>query len=81
LLAAPVIASIREILGYLYAKILGEDPYPPQPVQPEEITPSMLEQIRSLWARGRQLISRKQPAPAAGEAGSEAATSTAEDKT
>lgn len=75
LLAAPVIASIREILGYLYAKILGEDPYPPQPVQPEEVTPSMFEQIRLLWARDQRFMSRKQPAPAAGEEASEAATS------
>jgi predicted PurR-regulated permease PerM len=74
LLAAPVIASIREILGYLYAKILGEDPYPPQPVQPEEVTPSLLEQIRLLWARGQQFINSKQPASAVGEKGSEAAT-------
>ena len=29
LLAAPVIASMREIIRYLYFKILGEEPFPP----------------------------------------------------
>lgn len=30
LLAAPVIASTREIVRYLYYKVLGEDPFPPR---------------------------------------------------
>ncbi|MDM8527666.1 AI-2E family transporter [Anaerolineales bacterium HSG24] len=31
LVATPIIASGREIVGYLYAKVLGQEPYPIQP--------------------------------------------------
>lgn len=31
LLATPVIASLREILAYIRHKLLGEDPFPPEP--------------------------------------------------
>jgi predicted PurR-regulated permease PerM len=34
LLAAPVIASGKEIMNYLYAKILGQAPFPPPKVGP-----------------------------------------------
>jgi predicted PurR-regulated permease PerM len=30
LLATPVIATIRDIIRYIYRKILGEDPFPPE---------------------------------------------------
>ncbi len=36
LLAAPVIASMREIIRYLYLKILGEEPFPPGQELPVE---------------------------------------------
>ncbi len=63
LLAAPVIASTKEIFGYLYAKILSEAPFPPQAEEPEVVpvpawpTPSLLR------AKGRQFIERMSRAP------------------
>jgi len=58
LLAAPVIASGREIVSYLYAKILGEDPFPPESEMSEVVTVSWQEQGRQLIARGQQLVSK-----------------------
>ncbi len=63
LLAAPVIASAREITNYLYAKILGEEPYPPPPAEPETVKRSWLEQSKMLLAKGQQLIGRMRPIP------------------
>ncbi len=58
LLAAPVIASTREILHYLYAKMLGENPYPPRKEEPKVITPSLAEQVK-LWVdKGQRLFNR-----------------------
>jgi predicted PurR-regulated permease PerM len=51
LLAAPVIASGREIVRYLYLKILGEDPFPPGSEVPEETRVSRLAQLKLLAAR------------------------------
>jgi predicted PurR-regulated permease PerM len=51
LLAAPVIASGREIVRYLYFKILGEDPFPPGSEVPEETRVSRLAQLKVLAAR------------------------------
>lgn len=39
LLATPVIASGREILGYMYRKLLNEPPFPPEP-EPEQPAPA-----------------------------------------
>lgn len=58
LLAAPVIASVREIVSYLYAKMLGEDPYPPQPEEPDRVKSSWLENSKLLYAKGRQIVGR-----------------------
>ena len=38
-LAAPVIASLRDILGYLYRKVLNVEPFPKPPPAPEEERP------------------------------------------
>lgn len=58
LLAAPVMASIREIVGYLYAKILGQDPYPPGREQPEAASPSLLVKGRALLQKARLVLAR-----------------------
>jgi predicted PurR-regulated permease PerM len=58
LLAAPVIASGREIISYLYAKILGQDPFPPEDEKSEVVTVSWQEQGRQLITRGQQLVSK-----------------------
>lgn len=69
LLAAPVIASAREIIRYLYAKILGQDPYPPYEAQPEAVTTSWLEQGKRLWARLQGRPGSGRTFPSAGEEG------------
>jgi predicted PurR-regulated permease PerM len=40
-LAAPIIASLREILGYLYRKVLNLEPFPPRAVDPPRPAPSV----------------------------------------
>ncbi len=53
LLATPIIASGREIVWYLYAKILGQEPYPYPPkaeLYPKP-TSLWLEQSRAWWLR------------------------------
>lgn len=65
LLAAPVIASSKEIMSYLYAKILSQDPFPPTQEAPQEEPISWQEQLHALltrWQRFRaQLQSRWKP--------------------
>ena len=56
LLAAPVIASVREIVSYLYAKILGEEPFPPETVEPEQEARSWPERARLLASRLQQIF-------------------------
>ena len=48
LLATPVIGTGREILRYLYRKMLGEDPFPPEEQLQQVKTPrvSLLERLR-----------------------------------
>jgi hypothetical protein len=53
LLAAPVIASAREITRYLYLKMLGEVPYPPEGEAPEKI-------VIPSWEAGKILIMKVQ---------------------
>ncbi|OQY33950.1 MAG: hypothetical protein B6243_05980 [Anaerolineaceae bacterium 4572_5.2] len=48
LLAAPTIAMGRTIVSYIYAKILGEDPFPPPSKPPKPTTP-FSERLRLLW--------------------------------
>ncbi|MBN1221303.1 MAG: AI-2E family transporter [Anaerolineae bacterium] len=49
LLAAPVIASVKEIISYAYRKILSEDPFPPQLTS---------EGTKASWPDPRQLLAR-----------------------
>ncbi len=56
LLAAPVIATVREVVSYLYAKILGENPFPPQDEDRETVKPSLAERGRLLVGRIRELM-------------------------
>lgn len=57
LLAAPVIASGREIVRYLYLKMLGEDPYPPGFDATETVKVSFLERGKTLVIKLRQVTS------------------------
>ena len=49
LLAAPVIASGREITRYLYLKTLGQPPFPPHPEPSTDPPPSLWQQGQVLW--------------------------------
>jgi predicted PurR-regulated permease PerM len=66
LLAAPVIASGKEIMSYLYAKILSQNPFPPTQERPKEGPISWQEQLHPLLIRWQRfsvhLQSRWQPA-------------------
>jgi len=61
-LAAPVIASLREILGYLYRKVLNLEPFPA-----EEPSPPTAHPQRSIWTWARRLRERAWPMAARGE--------------
>jgi hypothetical protein len=78
LLAAPIIASTREILRYLYAKIWNEEPFPFQAEEPPQISLSWQEQMAALMARGRQLLARRPGLPAKEK--SQAAEASSENK-
>ena len=45
LLAAPVIGTMRVVLSYVYAKLLNEDPFPPEFVEAGEIYPGEIDAI------------------------------------
>lgn len=60
LLAAPVIASGKEIMSYLYAKILDQDPFPLAQAAPPEEQISWQEQLQTLLARWQRFIVRWQ---------------------
>lgn len=56
LLAAPVIASGREIMRYLYLKMLGQDPYPAREEVPEPPSIWWLERCKILFTKLRQAV-------------------------
>jgi predicted PurR-regulated permease PerM len=58
LLAAPVMASIKEIISYLYAKILSQDPFPPALEAPQAEPVSAQEQLQTLWTRWQRFITQ-----------------------
>ncbi|GIK36428.1 MAG: AI-2E family transporter [Chloroflexota bacterium] len=72
LLAAPVIASTREVLNYLWAKMLGRDPFPPQPVEIASPRPSTREQLRILLANVQKVLSSRSKLPAGEKSQAEA---------
>lgn len=45
LLAAPIIGTMRVALGYVYSKLLDEDPFPPEFVEAGEIYPGEIDAI------------------------------------
>lgn len=45
LLAAPVIATFRVVLGYLYAKLLDQEPFPPEFSEAGEVYPGEIDAI------------------------------------
>ncbi len=74
LLAAPVVASGREIVGYLYAKMLGQPPFPPAGAEEEASKPLWLERGLLLLQKAyRQLFTAKEAnvQPSAGIQGDE----------
>lgn len=72
LLAAPVIASTREVLSYLWAKMLGRDPFPPQPVEIASPRLSTREQLRMLLANVQKVLSSRSKLPASEKSQAEA---------
>ena len=58
LLAAPVIASGKEIMSYLYAKILSQDPFPPTEEASNEEPILWQERLQGLWAWWRRFIAQ-----------------------
>jgi predicted PurR-regulated permease PerM len=72
LLAAPVIASTREVLSYLWAKMLGRDPFPPQAVEIASARPSTREQLRTLLAKVQHVLSSRSKLPASEKSQAEA---------
>ncbi|MCB0173698.1 MAG: AI-2E family transporter [Anaerolineae bacterium] len=65
LVAAPVIASGREIIRYLYYKVLGEDPFPPQPQEIEATEQSWYKRTRLVVIKLQSLLTQppQQPGP------------------
>ena len=55
LIAAPVVATAREIVFYAYAKVLLQDPYPPED-EPLITKPSMVDRLTSFWQKSRQWL-------------------------
>ena len=76
LLAAPVIASAREIIRYLYLKMLGQDPYPPGFEETETIKISLWERSKTFVIKFRQAPSQAERATSSvsSDASSEPAT-------
>lgn len=72
LLAAPVIASTREILSYLGAKIEGREPFPPQPVEIAPSRPSTIEQLRTLLVKVQQVLGNRPKLPTSEKSKAEA---------
>ena len=64
LLAAPIIASAREILNYLYAKMLGKDPYPSEREISEVIKPPWLSYSQRMLIIAKTWIASRIPRPA-----------------
>jgi hypothetical protein len=60
LLAAPVIASGKEIMSYLYAKILSQEPFPSVQEASKEAQNSWSEQLQPLFTPWRWFIVRWQ---------------------
>jgi predicted PurR-regulated permease PerM len=58
LLAAPVIASGKEIMSYLYAKILSQEPFPPTQAAPNGEPISWPEQLQTLLTRWQRFIAQ-----------------------
>jgi predicted PurR-regulated permease PerM len=59
LLAAPVIASGREIVRYLYRRVLGENPFPPEQDKIEGTQVSLRESIEELRDKAQKLLHRE----------------------
>jgi predicted PurR-regulated permease PerM len=60
MLATPVIATMRDIVSYVYRKILGENPFPPEEEAqtPENLPPNALRQWRERTIRIFRRISK-----------------------
>lgn len=70
LLAAPVIASGREIIRYLYLKVLGQEPFPPETEASEADQFSTFTQLRGLIVGLPAMLARwQQPKATAAQSG------------
>jgi len=58
LLAAPVMASGREIVRYLYLKMMGEDPYPAREIVSEPPPVWWVERCKDLYSKGTSYLHR-----------------------
>lgn len=58
LLAAPVIASGREIVLYLYRHVIGENPFPPARPEPDRKDISLMEKIDEIRDKAGELVQR-----------------------
>ena len=59
LLAAPVIAMAKVVLNYLYRKVLGEDPFPPEVPDADEPKSSWFDKTRDVSGRVSRIILRR----------------------
>jgi hypothetical protein len=59
LLAAPVIAMAKVVLNYLYRKVLGEDPFPPEVLDADEPKSSWFDKTRDVSGRVSSIILRR----------------------
>jgi predicted PurR-regulated permease PerM len=67
LLAAPVIASGREITRYLYLKTLGLPPFPPEPEPTGPPSPSLWQRSLALAAALKMRLAKASPPPPPGD--------------
>jgi hypothetical protein len=58
LVAVPVIASMKELVSYLYRKVLGSDPFPAAEETPSGGPASIEQTVRSWLARLRVIARR-----------------------
>ncbi|NIM93150.1 MAG: AI-2E family transporter [Anaerolineales bacterium] len=59
LLATPIFASIREIVSYLYRKVLGEDPYPGDEEIEEEESVALTTSVTRWIIASQQFLNRQ----------------------
>ena len=59
IITVPALPSGIEVVRYLYLKTLGDDPFPPEPEEPEESGTSWRESASAMEARAAGLLHRR----------------------